>query len=73
MRYTIENTIKVGKPVAVYLDGVEVNNVIEADTEHGYIIRCKENERGFMYADSNGDVAAERLTGRVTVELIAAT
>lgn len=68
MRYTVENTFAIDKPVAVYLDDIEVNNVIEADTEQGYIIRCKENERGFIYADSNGDVTTERLTGIVVVK-----
>lgn len=71
MRYTVENTSKINRPMAVYLDGVEVNNVIEADTTQGYVVRCKQNERGLLYADEHGDVATERLTGRITVTPLA--
>lgn len=67
MRYTVENTSKINRPVIVYLDGVEVSLVVEADTEQGYITRCRQDEKGLMYADGNGEVATERLTGRVTV------
>ena len=69
MRYTPENTVKAGKFATVYLDGVEVNNVIEADTEQGYVVRCLVNGKGYFYADERDEVATERLEGKVVVEL----
>lgn len=68
MRYTNENTAKIGKPMDAYLDGVLIDDVLEADTSEGYLIRSVRNAEGFLCLDKNGDLAIERLVGTVVVK-----
>jgi hypothetical protein len=44
MRYTVENML--GRPVRVYLDGIEQDRVVEADDELGFVIRMKVGSDG---------------------------
>ena len=67
MRYIHENTSAISQPKYVHLDGVKIDDVLEADTEAGYVIRCKRNAEGFVYAGENDELATERLTGVVAV------
>lgn len=67
MRYTHENTSKIGQPKDVYLDGVKIDNVQEADDTEGWLIRCVLDADGYIQAGENGDVVVERLTGKVMV------
>ncbi|WYK06241.1 hypothetical protein DWF04_021480 [Cereibacter sphaeroides f. sp. denitrificans] len=55
-----------GINVDVWLDGVEQSDVLEADTDAGYIVRAKLNETGKPYLIGD-EVATERVTGVVTV------
>lgn len=66
--YTVENTIKAIPPMnaSVFLDGAEVKNCIEADTDAGYVIRAKLDASGHIFADGD-EIATERLVGIVTV------
>lgn len=48
MKYTVENTINT--PVDVYLDGVKVEQVFEADDDLGYILQYRTGEDGYLVA-----------------------
>lgn len=37
-RYTVENTVLMGKHVTVFNGGEEIKNVIEADTDLGFAV-----------------------------------
>ena len=37
MIYTFQNTVEIGKPVRVYVNGNEVEKVVMADTEKGVV------------------------------------
>lgn len=67
MRYTYENTAAIGAPKDVFLDGVKIDNVSEADTAEGYLVRCKIDAEGFLCVDEDGEIATDRLTGKVVV------
>lgn len=70
MRYTYENTAAIGKKVNVFLDGKEVDDVLEANTDEGYIIQLLRNSKGHLYADENGDAANCRKNGKVVVSSV---
>lgn len=73
-RYTVENTIMAATPMnaTVLLDGVEMRECIEADTDAGYIIRARRDEAGLLVLDGE-ELATERLEGVVTVNLAPST
>ncbi|MFQ6756708.1 hypothetical protein V6Z72_20390 [Cereibacter sphaeroides] len=64
--YEAKDCWKRGITVDVWLDGVEQSDVLEADTDAGYIVRAKLNEAGKPYLIGD-EVATERVTGVVTV------
>lgn len=47
----------------IYLDGKVVTKVIEADEENGFIVRYKDQQRGFGQMPEY-----ERLTGKVEIK-----
>lgn len=54
----------------VFLDGLEVERVIECDTDQGWVRRYKEDEDGRLFLNADGTGAAEEtLMGVVTVTL----
>lgn len=64
MLYTVENTIEVGMPVYVYVNGNQVLNAISADTDNGVVVYAPEPVR----VKKNSDVVYTRkLRGKVTV------
>lgn len=67
MKYTVENTVEIGKPKRVFVDGVEINNVIECDTEEGYAIFYPVDENGSLRVQE-GEFMTETIHGVVTVE-----
>lgn len=68
-KYTIHNTVKSGLRADVWLDGDPVQDVIEADTDDGYILRYCKNEAGNIVLSPDGKtIETERLTGRVEVK-----
>lgn len=66
---TVENTSKIGTRVAVFLDGVEQKNVIEAHTGEGWLVRCKISDDGSALVDGD-KIATERVNGTVTAKVI---
>lgn len=54
-------------PVKVFLDGVEMDRCITADTDEGYILRFRCHPDGRVVVD-NGVVCKEELYGVVTIE-----
>lgn len=69
---TLETVGHVGRRVRIFLDGVEVREVVEAHTGEGWLIRvCRDAAGKFMLTGDpqDPDIATERLTGRVTAEL----
>ncbi|MEC8822931.1 MAG: hypothetical protein VX673_03060 [Pseudomonadota bacterium] len=66
MIYTVENTVMVGKPVHVYVNGNKIDGAFYADTERGIVKfypqppRIKKPERDQIYTRT--------LRGNVTVE-----
>lgn len=66
MKYTVDNTIKVGKPVDVFLDGEQQTGCIEADDEQGYIIRNKRDENGNLIIEGD-EFVRETIHGTVEV------
>lgn len=51
--------------LVAYLDGKYVVGCQQADTDKGYIIRYKRNEEGRFYIEGSGEIARERLEGKV--------
>ena len=67
--YTVYNTVKSGLRATIFLDGKEVDNVIEADTDEGYVLTCVKDEDGFAQPTADGtQLETQRLTGRVEVK-----
>lgn len=68
MIYTVENTVRVGKPVEVFVNGNKVDGVFYADTDRGVVRfvpqpgRIKKPERDRVYTRT--------LRGHVTVQPI---
>lgn len=66
MIYTVENTVRAGKPVKVCVNGNQIDSVFYADTERGIVkfyprpVRLKKPERDQAYSRT--------LRGHVTVE-----
>lgn len=57
--------------VKVFLDGKEVENVITADEEQGFVIRVWLDENGKEFIDkATGTLQLENLHGVVTIEPI---
>jgi hypothetical protein len=59
-------------PHHVYLDGERLSRVFVCDTAEGWAEIAKLDERGELVIDREaGEVATERVFGRITVEPIA--
>jgi hypothetical protein len=61
--YTSDNPTHIG--TVVFLDGTEVQDVIECDTIDGWVLRMMRNDDGNTYA-INGNAATEKVFGKVT-------
>jgi hypothetical protein len=62
--YTSNNPAHIG--TVVFLDGVEIQDVMECDTSDGWVLRMKLNDDGKIY-EIDGNLATEKLFGIVTV------
>lgn len=67
MIYTVENTAKIGKPVAVYVNGKKVENVISVDTEKGEVIVIPEPIKKKWFRD---EFRTKKIRGSIKVEFI---
>lgn len=67
MKYTAANTVGIGKPKICFVDGVEISNVIECDTNEGYAIYHPVDEDG-NFRIRGGYPITETIHGVVTVE-----
>lgn len=67
MIYTFANTVEIGKPVRVFVDGAEISNVIECDTNEGYAIYHPIDANGNLRI-CRGYLETETIHGVVTVE-----
>lgn len=67
--YTVKNTMKAVPPVLVdvWLDGAAISEVLEANTDEGYVVRIKRDESGRLVV-AGGKWATERIEGVVTVK-----
>lgn len=65
MIYTFANTIEVGKPVRVFVNGNEVDSAVSADTDKGIVVYAPKPYRA---AKGKDYVHTRRLRGKVTVE-----
>ena len=63
-RYTPSNCI--GRNVAVYLDGVRQEDVLEADDDLGFVIKLARDEAGNIIAEGD-EVKREIKLGKVQV------
>jgi hypothetical protein len=54
------------RPFEILLNGILVEGVETVDTEQGYILKAKLNERGRVY-EENGEVVREELRGEVQI------
>ena len=68
MRYTTENTIAIGKPFDVFVNGVKAENVIIADTDRGEAIYYPVPVR--LHKNKPGEIYSRKLRGDVTVKEI---
>ena len=66
MKYTVENTVMIGKRVTPFLDGVEQKDCIEADEENGVVIVFARDKYGRYILDGD-EVQTKLLYGVVTV------
>lgn len=60
-KYSFENNEK----ILVYLDGVEVRQVMTVDTMHGYILKAVEPVHT---REGTDEIAMEELRGNVTIK-----
>lgn len=67
MIYTTKNTIEIGKPVKVFVNGNPVHSVIRADTTRGEVVYLPEP---FRIKKGVDEVYTRMLRGVVTVEPI---
>ena len=51
MKYTVENTIMIGKRVTPFLDGVEQKDCVEADEENGFVVVYARDKDGRLIPD----------------------
>ena len=65
-KYTPENTSVIGRNARVFLDGTEVEDAVEADTDEGYVVRYVRDENGKRVHDGI-EVQRERVRGKVAV------
>ena len=65
MLYTVANTIEIGKPLRVFVNGNEVESVVSADTEKGVVVYAPKPYRA---AKGKDYVYTRKLRGKVTVE-----
>lgn len=70
MKYTYENTSKIGKHYLVFLDGIQLEACVECDTDKGYAIVYLLDEASKLVVGPDGEAATARLEGVVTVEPI---
>ena len=63
--YTASNPLHIG--TTVFLDGIQIRDVTECDTDEGWVVKAKRNDEGRLYAVGD-DLAVEKLFGTVTVE-----
>lgn len=64
--YTLANTVEVGKCVKVTLDDKEIDDVIAADTRHGFVDVIVSEGRSLKFEGAGGFVT-ERKFGKVVV------
>lgn len=67
MLYTVQNTVKVGKPVDVYLNGSQVKFAISADDEQGWVEVSVFDRKGCVVLDGY-EIKTEKKYGKVRVE-----
>ena len=66
MKYTVENTAAIDKPMKAFLDGVEQEDCIEADEENGVVIVFARDKDGRYILDGD-EIQTEIRYGVVTV------
>lgn len=74
MIYTIDNTVRIGRPVVVYVDGVRVPNCFYADTAAGFVrfhvepVRANRRRTAARWAKKRGVVRVYDLPALHDVE-----
>ena len=68
MRYSYENTAAIGKPIRVFVNGLEVDTATVADTEKGEVIYYPKPLR--PHKNKKDQPYTRILRGHVTVEEI---
>ena len=66
MKYTVENTAAIDKPMKAFLDGVAQEDCIEADEENGVVIVFARDKDGRYILDGD-EIQTEMRYGVVTV------
>ena len=66
MKYTVENTAAIDKPMKAFLDGVEQKDCVEADEENGVVIVYARDKDG-RYILDGCEIQTETRYGVVTV------
>ena len=66
MKYTVENTVMIGKRVTPFLDGVEQKDCVEADEENGFVVVYARDKDGRLIPDGC-EIQTETRYGVVTV------
>ena len=66
MKYTVENTAAIDKPMRVFLDGAEQKNCVEADEENGVVIVFARDKDGRYILDGD-EIQTKTRYGVVTV------
>ena len=66
MKYTVENTAAIDKPMKAFLDGVEQKDCVEADEENGVVTVFARDKDGRCILDGD-EIQTETRYGVVTV------
>ena len=66
MKYTVENTAAIDKPMRVFLDGAEQKDCVEGDEENGVVIVYARDKDGRYILDGD-EIQTKIRYGVVTV------
>ena len=64
--WTAENTVQVGRPCRILLDGREIQDVRKADDVIGYVVQLERDSRG-QFCLIGDEVSTVMLFGKVEV------
>lgn len=66
-RYTVENTVAIGKPVRVFCDGVEIHDCVEANDVEGWAVVYERGQDG-QISITGDDIDTRKISGVIHIQ-----